>query len=942
MKLTYLLFIFFLLFEFVLAQSNVIKKGNTYYFADRVIVKYKDNPTSLNKKAETLFSKFDISSSSTFNEQNNSIKSDKLNRIKTLMFSAPYDPIYVIKEISQLENIEWAEPHFLYPLVYTPNDPVYSQNLNRYEHLEDINAKEAWDLNKGSDDIIIAIVDTGVEWNHEDLNANIWINTSEIENNGIDDDANGFVDDYRGWDFGGLNGIPDNDPSEDRADHGTHVAGLASAVTDNNIGIASVGFYTKIMAVKTSQDDIRDGNNALIAFGYEGIEYAANNGAHVINCSWGGYNYSYTYKAVIDYAISKGSLVVCSAGNDNSSDNFYPASYNGVLSVGATDFNDNRAGWSNYGTKIDVSSPGTSIYSTWFNNSYTFLSGTSMSAPIVAGLAGLVYNQYPNYLPLQVAEQIRSNTDNINSENPGFENQLGTGRINAFNALSNSTSKSVRITDLEFLEVGDNDGIFEAGENVKINVELTNFLNPLTNLSVTISSNNGNITFENSGGTVGSMNTLQQFETTSDFFKISINQNSEYDIDANILVSYSDGSYTDYEWITIPINPTYENHTTENISITFNSTGSIGFADYPTNLKGNGMIYKNGPNLMYEGALVYGTSLNTVVNVARDDNGGKDEDLSLVAPIILSSPGNIADKESYSKFNDEAALPNSLGIETEVYTYSYDGEQFADFVFVRYVFNNTTSEVIENFYAGQFWDYDLDGTNSDDDLVSYDLTNNFGYIFDNNGDPIETHVGLALLSSDKIGFFAMDINGTNENIISYDGFTDKEKWTALTNGLNFSSAGPSDISTLISGGPFTLDLNNKFELDFVIAAGDNLEDLTNNISTARSKYNELLTSINDDVIINNSFELKQNFPNPFNPTTVINYTIPSSNTTRKQFVSLKVYDTLGQEVSTLVSKFQNSGMYKVIFNASDLPSGIYFYQLKTTDYSSVKKMLLLK
>jgi serine protease len=933
------------------AQSNIIKDGNKYYFADRVVVKYKNASTTLNKNSSNLFSKLNIhTSQETFSKTTNKLQSSReLDIIYTLHFSSPYNPIYIAKEISKLDDIEWVEPHYLYELAFQPNDPVYSDpDTLRYKHLDVIKANDAWDINKGNEDIIIAIVDTGIDWAHPDLADNIWTNSAEIDNNGIDDDENGFVDDYRGWDLGGFDGTADNDPKEDRADHGTHVAGLASAVTDNGIGIASIGFNSRLMAVKTSRDDTRsDIGTALIAYGYEGILYAADNGADIINCSWGGYSYSFAAQAVIDYAISKGALVVAAAGNDNSKEKFYPAGYSGVLSVGGTSFVDQKASWSNYGTNIDVCAPGVNIYSTWQNSPfYRSTSGTSLSSPIAAGLAALVTNQFPNYSPLQVTEQIRVNTDNLDNINPNFVNKLGSGRINAYKALANSNSKSVRISNIELIEIGDKDGIFESGENIKIVLDITNYLNPISNLSINISSQDNNLEIVKTGGSVGAMTSMQSLNTSSDLFEVSIKPNALDNSDIDILISYSDANYSDYEWITLSVNPTYQIQTTENLSITFNSTGSIGFDDYPTNLKGNGLIFNDGPNLMFEGALLYGTSASTIVNSARDAEGNKDNDFNVLSTIVLISPGNYSDKETYTKFNDASATPQSLDIETEVHSYSFADEQDANYMFIRYVFTNTTSDSIRNFYVGQYWDFDLDDTSFDDDLVSYDTTNNFGYIYDNDGDPIKTHIGLALLSSDKVGFFAMDREGTNENIISWDGFSDEEKWTALSSGLDFSSVGPSDISTLISGGPFTLEPNVKFEVDIVIALSQTFEELRSTVQNARVKYSEFLEIKDSDEIPDTYlFELVQNFPNPFNQSAIIRYSIPEKFTqtgSEESLIILKIYDALGKEVATIVNQYQKPGSYEVEWNGRNFASGVYYYQLIANNRTSIKKMILLK
>ena len=244
-----------------------------------------------------------------------------LDRIIEIKYGSDVDPQYLASQIKKSADVEWAEPRYIYKTSYVPSDPSFSKQWS----LTKINATQAWDVAKGDTSIIIGIVDTGIDWDHPDLAANIWTNKKEIPGNGIDDDNNGYVDDVRGWDFGGSTGTPDNNPMEDKPDHGTHVAGIASAVTDNGVGVASIGGNSKLMAVKTSTNSNRDSNgNPYISYGYEGIVYAVDNGAKIINCSWGGDGYSMDGETVIKYALAKGALVVAAAGNDMTFRRFLP------------------------------------------------------------------------------------------------------------------------------------------------------------------------------------------------------------------------------------------------------------------------------------------------------------------------------------------------------------------------------------------------------------------------------------------------------------------------------------------------------------------------------------------------------------------------------------------------------------------------------------------
>ncbi|MCF8413275.1 MAG: S8 family serine peptidase, partial [Melioribacteraceae bacterium] len=308
MKLT-LAYVFLLIFMFSTAnaQNQVVEKDGVYYFADRLIIKFNRNNAksnfgeiTLSEKVAKRIAAFGIYDVKPFSKNySKSNTSSNLDLITEAKFSSPMDPFYVSSKLSALPEIDYAEPWFLYELAYETNDPFKG---NQYA-LNLIKASAAWDVTTGDTNVVIGIVDTGVDWDHPDLSANIWRNRGEIPNNGIDDDNNGFVDDVRGWDFGGLTGTPDNNPIEDdiNSQHGTHVAGIAGAVTNNSIGISSISFKTKIMPVKTAQENIRSSEGQiLIAYGYQGIEYAANNGAKVINCSWGGFGYSATAKSYID------------------------------------------------------------------------------------------------------------------------------------------------------------------------------------------------------------------------------------------------------------------------------------------------------------------------------------------------------------------------------------------------------------------------------------------------------------------------------------------------------------------------------------------------------------------------------------------------------------------------------------------------------------------
>ncbi len=333
-----------------------------------------------------------------------------------------------LQKIRNDQTVEWAEPNILHSTFTIPNDRDYSRQWG----LKKINIEQAWDISRGSSDVIIAIIDTGIDYNHQDLSDNIWRNPREIPNNGLDDDNNGYVDDDIGWDFvsvtsGGANGEDmgprDRDPMDFHG-HGTHCAGIASACTNNNIGIAGVSWGCKIMALRAGYKTPTGDGSLATADTSSAIYYAVDNGADVISMSWGG-GYSNTLQSAVNYALHKGCVLVAAAGNENSSYPIYPAGFDGVIAVSASDTNDRKAYFSNYGQWVDISAPGMSIYSTYLNNNYITMNGTSMSAPLVAGVAGIILSQDKSLLPDQVRQRLINSADDI-----GWSK-----RLNAYNAL---------------------------------------------------------------------------------------------------------------------------------------------------------------------------------------------------------------------------------------------------------------------------------------------------------------------------------------------------------------------------------------------------------------------------------------------------------------------------------------------------------------------------
>jgi subtilisin family serine protease len=371
----------------------------------------------------------------------------------------------VLHRFATLPQIEHVEPVGIHPVDFIPNDPAFeNQWFHNQPEDHDLDSPEAWDVARGDTVPIIGIADTGVLYSHPDLATNIWRNWAEWNGlPGVDDDGNGYIDDFRGWDWvnatSGWPGedytIPDYDPSDFNG-HGTHLAGIVAAISNNGVGGAGIsgGSYpskgARIMPLRIGWSaNNQDTEVGLVdmQFAADAIYYAINKGATVINCSWGSSN-SGGLRIAVDYAIAGGIVVITSAGNDSNQTAHYLAGRSDVISVANTDPNDVKYSESNFGTWVDVSAPGVSIYSTYsahYTASYGYMTGTSMSAAMVTGLTAILKSYHPGWNRVQLTWQILHTPDNIDALNPSYQGLLGSGRINVYNALVNTPTPQITL-----------------------------------------------------------------------------------------------------------------------------------------------------------------------------------------------------------------------------------------------------------------------------------------------------------------------------------------------------------------------------------------------------------------------------------------------------------------------------------------------------------------
>jgi len=390
-------------------------------------------------------------------------------------------------------NLVYAEFEGINRSKFVPNDPMIGQQYA----LGALHTYEAWDYVQGTHDVLVGITDSGVKWNHPDLRANIWINPAESAGmtidwnagtisggNGVDaGEGGGKVDDLVGWDF--FNS--DNNPYQDYSanDHGTHVSGCAAAVGNNSIGVSGTAPNVSILCCKGASNT---SPSTGISYAYDQVKYAAEIGADVINASWGATGSGTYPNYIVNYATALGALVVSAAGNENTehtaSYQDYPADCTNAMCVAATAQGDLKASFSDYGAPIDVCAPGQGILSTIIaNNGYATYDGTSMASPLAAGVAALVKTLHPSLTPAQLMQRLMATADNIDALNPGYENKLGAGRLNAFAATMYDKIPYLVIEDYNLQEVsGDGDGVANPGEVVNMKISLTNYLDPVSGL----------------------------------------------------------------------------------------------------------------------------------------------------------------------------------------------------------------------------------------------------------------------------------------------------------------------------------------------------------------------------------------------------------------------------------------------------------------------------
>jgi hypothetical protein len=891
-------------------KSSIMEKPQPMFHKGMITIKVKEgvgefekqrgnvsfNIPSLDSKA----GKYDVNflgKRFKYNPKKLKIGMPDLSRIYRIEFPEEYSVTKITSEFSSDPNIEYAEPIPHIYLLEVPNDAMYGD----LHHLPQIWADSAWNIHKGengTEEVVIGMVDSGVDWDHEDLVDNIWQNMDEDfdgdgktieftggewifdpdDENGVDDDGNGYIDDFIGWNFLTHCNDPNPVPGAYQWQHGTLCAGLACATTNNNIGVASISWNLKIMPVQAGwYSDIFQAYNALI--------YAAENGADVISNSWGTYGFnSIAHQEAVAYALGLGSIIVHASGNNDHFKNTYPGGYPGVISVAALNQIDQKASYSNFGPNIAISSPGgdwgNQLLSANVNNTYSSVLGCSAATPIVAGLLGLVKSYHPDWTAGQVITQVLGTADDIDSYNPGFENQLGSGRINAYRALTDTgVTLDQEITIDLFNSTchdADSNNILEPGDTVYLSLELRNY-------NYGVGSDNATFTL-----------------TTEDPDIIIINNITTQDIPAD-----------DY----FILDNAFEFKISEQVT-----THSANFKLITTADK----------------EITWGDTISFEILVSP-------------AGILVYQGEGLGNAYSGNYINEFLVEQGLQVIYTSHFPFSFEG---FDAVFLSY------GNLGEHMYEGTHVTVEMAQT-IEEYLISggkiyIDCGTFFGvqahFEYPNLQELMELF-GVAeaelLLLPNSINMLS-GFSGSICDDLEFTGSTQSQVWyidkmTPNENGITAFEEEEYGTVAIQGEGEYG---QKTFCFSYALAKlKDGDQGTREELITRIAVFFELIpVGVNDDFYADVTNHDLCVYPNPFSDQTTVGYQIKPAPTKEGgvRFVTLKLFDLRGKVLKEIVNTKQGAGAYTVRIDGSDLPAGIYLIRLQAGGKVETARLIVLR
>lgn len=862
---------------------------------------------------------------------------------RTVIIACERDARTMARKLSTHPDVEAADPMPVHEILAIPNDTLYPAQW----HLPWVRAQEAWDLVPKDATAVVGVVDTGLQFDHEDMSTQVAINRGEDgvddtgadrRSNGRDDDNNGFVDDWRGWDFVSSTSPTgtDNDPSPGNL-HGTHVAGIVAAAVNNTTGVAGTAVQVKVLPVKVGDDDIGARTVSRTA---DGILYAASMGVDVINCSFGSASQSFADEDVVNAAADLGTLVIGAAGNNGVDGAYYPAAYERALSVASTGTSDRLSFFSNRHRTVDVSAPGQSILSTVPTNGYLRLDGTSMAAPIVAGMAAMVRMLRPTTSAEEVAAIIKATTDNVDTSNTFAVGRMGTGRVNALAAMQRASLKWADVIMATFAD-GNADGVFTPGEEASVTLRIRNELDTLANarLRVRLVPAPFAPIITDSIEVIGAMG-RGEIRDLAAAIRLTLPNDVPFNASLDVLIEIFDGDeLVGRNLVATNVNTTYRTLIDNDLAMTVNSTGNIAFNDYPDNAQGDGVTYRGSRNLLFEGALMIGSAAGTMVNVARAADTDRKDTAFHPSEILMirtdSVPSGIRAVARFSDVYD----PWPVGISVRNAVYQSADDSVRNAVTICYDVTNRADTVLPNLHVAMYHDWDI-GPSGQDNLCAWDAEHGIGMVR-NIRRPELPVVGVSMISPFVTHFFAVDNDGiTPFNPGVYDHFLRGEKWFMMSNGVARAQSSITDASMVIGGGPFSLAPGETRQVCFAIAAGADYDDVVEGLQASRARAigmglhavpYERAPTASEIIHVENGPTLR---PGTTNITYQLHFITG---------VAIDIVDLFGRTIADVYDAYEGMiGTHVRSIEIPSVPSGNYFIRLRTAQTTHVAPISILR
>lgn len=834
---------------------------------------------------------------------------ERLTRTFLVRYEGDRDPLRIMIDVRKVvpDDVEIIEPWYVYRSAVGPNDPGRTEQT----YLTTISYDQTWDVFRGSENVTIGISDDGIQQSHEDLTSNIAPNAAEIPDNGIDDDGNGYVDDYRGYNFTWQidSDLPGNTTSNSSFGHGTKVAGIAAATTNNAIGIAGVGMATRFFPLKTA---LRNGTGIL--FGYQSLIYAAQRGLPVVNCSWGLVKPSSAIdQSVIDYCLARNTLVVASAGNhgdDGAGSAFrqrnFPAAYEGVLGVGETTPDDFVVSSSGLGQNARVMAPGNGAYTTDAGGGYTSsgIIGTSFASPIVAGVAGILRARWPDLSARQIAAHICRTADDITSKNNAISAVLSP-RVNLYRAVTTEplSHSFLRLSDVRRrVSSGVPANRFRAGDTIILEFGITNDLAPTTaEVEPKIIDANGWIirvlSERDALGTVGTGLTVWSRPFACVVEAIGAGP-------CLMRVDLLSDATIERGWYTIEPPAGIAQFSNDSLIYSMSDDGMVGYTSVEERRQGDGFAKRPAFQLMSPGGFFMIDGSDRSLSAFKNDP-------PYTSDFRPTKTFDVAPRPEQCSMTDEAAA-TPVGVLVQQECTFPRPDRAATIWRVRV----TPTASMRSIGAGYLLDWDV-GTAGRSNTITIDPQllpaalrgqNNACQTIKRNGYPIV--INVAVLSDDpddvaqSAGFLYASI------IDDGDGFTHADRVRLLTSGLQITEAGEGDICGVV-GMLHTkpLESGQSWSFRVVVAVGSD-ED------AARSTLHEALSSVG----VSNDPDrpaVPQVEPNPVSDDAVIR---DQPNVKR-----CRVFDALGRQRMV----WTHDGSRDVRFSTTTLESGAYSVVLES-------------